>query len=149
MQTARWRKIEPTNVKIEIGFGKRSNRNGGGAELGGGIFGAAEKAAEPFDRAYAQLRANRESLRMVHPATLHPVSAEATKFVRTSTVIVQCGHCSALGYQHDKFCASCGHELTRSCSLCGQPIQHPVANYCTQCGTPLSAGTFQSEHHSD
>ena len=22
MQTARWRKIEPTNVKIEIGFGK-------------------------------------------------------------------------------------------------------------------------------
>lgn len=62
----------------------------------------------------------------------------------TAEVIVQCSECKALGYPNDKYCASCGHTLLRMCGQCGEPILHPVANYCTQCG----AGLADEEHGS-
>lgn len=59
-------------------------------------------------------------------------------FVGPASISVLCSHCGALGYSVDKYCACCGYKLTRFCNHCGEAILHPVANYCTQCGSSFA-----------
>jgi hypothetical protein len=52
--------------------------------------------------------------------------------------IAPCSACGALGYRFDRFCACCGIEMPRRCRTCGAGMLHKLANYCTQCGAPVS-----------
>ena len=44
----------------------------------------------------------------------------------------QCPDCNAYTYEEDNFCACCGAALTDH-----PPRRHPIAIFCTQCGTPI------------
>jgi hypothetical protein len=52
---------------------------------------------------------------------------------------VKCISCGTLGYQTDRYCPCCGAEMPRSCAECGAAITHPIAFYCTACGSMLEA----------
>ena len=50
---------------------------------------------------------------------------------------IRCSACGTVGYQTDRYCPCCGDPLLRSCGSCGALIVHPIAYYCTSCGSEL------------
>jgi predicted amidophosphoribosyltransferase len=52
---------------------------------------------------------------------------------------IRCSACGTVGYQTDRYCPCCGTSLARSCGNCGAPVVHPIAYYCTWCGSLLDA----------
>ena len=61
---------------------------------------------------------------------------------------VRCSSCGTVGYQTDRYCPCCGTPLVRSCGECGAAIVHPIAYYCTACGSMLEAGRTGSANES-
>lgn len=52
----------------------------------------------------------------------------------------RCGTCGTVGYRSDRYCPCCGSELPKACTECGAVIAHPIAFYCTACGSMLDPG---------
>ncbi len=72
-----------------------------------------------------QLRSDRE-----HPVLTGAKLTHADSFQK-------CARCGAVGYPGDRFCTCCGEKFRKQCQQCGAVAEHPIAYYCTQCGTAL------------
>jgi len=54
------------------------------------------------------------------------------KSKETISICLQCGYLSVR--QKEKYCPGCGAVLVQKCQRCGEPIEHPMAQYCAVCG---------------
>lgn len=58
-----------------------------------------------------------------------------------------CCYCGTAGYRGEQFCPRCGGQFQyhqtqqhsqQRCPACGAVVRHPIAFFCTECGSELN-----------
>lgn len=59
----------------------------------------------------------------------------------TTAGLRTCGACGTACYHEDQYCPNCGRGLSGFCQACGAAVEHPIARFCTSCGSKFARST--------
>ena len=123
-----------SNVVVNCGFGKWSDKVGAGAL---GMFVFAPLAATAAIGAFAQSKLPNEVFAEIEKFIINGgKSAIVTMGVRLNADEISCPSCGAKNPKGQKFCSECGAKMGKTCPSCGADVDGSK-KFCPECGSKI------------